>query len=108
MHITTNLVNIIVYLSVCIYFEDIVNMCLNNNLHSEERSSSRNLIKSLNMEISNKSESYEYLEVDSNWPIETNVRGLCSKTDQIKRLVDTNPCNKPPEVIESIHIHIQL
>ena len=82
-------------------------MCLNNNLHSEETSSSKNLIESLNAEISNKSESCEYLEIDSNWPIEMNdllvmqlnVRGLCSKTDQIKRLVDNNPCNKPPEVI---------
>ena len=31
--------------------------------------------------------------------MQLNVRGLSSKVDQIKQIIDKNPCNKPPEVI---------
>ena len=81
-------------------------MCLNNHKHLIGDSSYKRLIELLNAEISNVSESCEYLETDSNWTVKTsdllimqlNVRGLSSKIDQIKRLIDNNPCNKPPEV----------
>ena len=82
-------------------------MCLNNCKLIEDDSSYKSLVESLNAEITNTSESCEYLETDSKWSIETSdllvmqlsVRGLSSKTDQIKRIIDNNPCNKPPEVI---------
>ena len=95
------------YLIVCIYFAPIEVMCLNNCKHSKDDSPYKSLVESLNAEITNTSESCEYLETDSNWSIERsdllimqlNVRGLSSKTDQIKRIIGNNPCNKPPEVI---------
>ena len=67
-------------------------MCLNNHNHPVDNSFYKSLIETLNAEISNTSESCEYLETDSNWSIATsdllimqlNVRGLSSKTDQIK------------------------
>ena len=82
-------------------------MCLNNHKHVMDDPSYKSLIESLNAEITNMLETCEYLESDSHWSIETsdllimqlNVRGLSSKTDQIKRLIDNNPCNKSPEVI---------
>ena len=100
-------VNIIVYIIVCIDVVLVGVMCLNNHKLLEDDSSYKSLVKSLNAEISNASESCEYLETDSKWSIETsnllvmqlNVRGLSIKTDQIKRIIDNNPCNKPPEVI---------
>ena len=64
-------------------------------------------MESLNSDITSTLEACEYLEPDSDWPIEAkdllimqlNVQGLSSKVDQIKHIIDKNPCNKPPEVI---------
>ena len=82
-------------------------MCLKNHKDLKFDSSYKSLMESLNSEITSTSEACEYLESDSNCPIESNdllvmqlnIRGLNSKTDQIKRIIDNNPCNKPPDVI---------
>ena len=64
-------------------------------------------MESLNSDITSTLEACEYLEPDSDWQIKAkdllimqlNVRGMSSKVDQIKHIIDKNPCNKPPEVI---------
>ena len=89
LHITITTVNIIVYLIVCIYFVPIEVMCLNNRKLIEDDSSYKSLVESLNAEITNTSESCEYLETDSKWSIETSdllvmqlsVRGLRSNQE---------------------------
>ena len=66
-----------------------------------------NLIESINSDITTSIKACEYLELNNSWPIESNnlllmqlnVRGLSSKVDHITRIIDSNPCNKPPEVI---------
>ena len=67
-------------------------MCLNNQLNIRLDSSYKSLMESLNSDITSTIEACEYLEPDSNWPIETrdllvmqlNVLDLSSKVDQIK------------------------
>ena len=108
LHIANSTVNIIVYyLFFCTYIVLTANMCLNNCLLQADEKAYKNLLDSLNSEITNATESCEYLESDCDWPIQPddllimqlNVRGLSSKIDQIKKLLDNNPCGKAPEVI---------
>ena len=81
-------------------------MCLKNQ-QNIRFDSSKSLMESLNSDITSTLEACEYLEPDSEWPIKAkdlfimqlNVRGLSSKVDQIKHIIDKNPCNKLPEVI---------
>ena len=82
-------------------------MCLTNVQNANTDNSYIKLMETLKSDITNTVEDCEYLESDDMWQLEQgsllivqlNVRGLSSKVDQIKRLVDRNPCNKPPEVI---------
>ena len=82
-------------------------MCLTNVQNANMDNSYINLMETLRSDITNIVEDCEYLESDDMWQLEQgnllivqlNVRGLSSKVDQIKRLIDTNPCNRPPEVI---------
>ena len=82
-------------------------MCLTKAQNVKLDPSYITLMKTLRSDITNNVEACEYLEPDDSWQTESenflimqlNVRGLSSKVDQIKRLIDTNPCNKPPEVI---------
>ena len=82
-------------------------MCLTNVQNAKMDPSYINLMKTLRADITHTVEACEYLEPDDSWQLESenllimqlNVRGLSSKVDQIKRLIDMNPCNKPPEVI---------
>ena len=100
-------VNIFVYILYCFLIALSVDMCLKNQQNIRFDSSYKSLMESLNSDITSTLEACEYLEPDNNWPIEIrdllimqlNVRGLSSKVDQIKRIIDKNPCNKPPEVI---------
>ena len=79
-------------------------MCLNNCLQHASDKAYKNLLDSLNSEITDITESSEYLEPDSEWPtqledlliMQLNVRGLSSKIDQIKKLLDNNPCGQAP------------
>ena len=100
-------VNIFVYIFYYFLFALSVDMCLKNQQNIRFDSSYKSLMESLNSDITSTLETCEYLEPDNNWPIEIrdllimqlNVQGLSSKVDQIKRIIDKNPCNKPPEVI---------
>ena len=82
-------------------------MCLTNVQKADTDKSFIKLMETLKSDITNTVEDCEYLESDDMWQLEEgsllivqlNVRGLSSKVDQIKRLIDKNPCNKPPEVI---------
>ena len=82
-------------------------MCLTNVQNADTDNSFIKLMEMLKSDITNTVEDCEYLESDDMWQFEEgsllivqlNVRGLSSKVDQIKRLIDKNPCNKPPEVI---------
>ena len=82
-------------------------MCLTKVQNAKLDPSYITLMKTLRSDITNNVETCEYLEPDGSWNIESekllimqlNVQGLSSKVDQIKQLIDTNLCNKPPEVI---------
>ena len=82
-------------------------MCLTKAQNVKLDPSYITLMKTLRTDITNNVEACEYLEPDDSWQtgsenlliMQLNVRGLSSKVDQIKRFIDTNPCNKPPEVI---------
>ena len=80
-------------------------MCLNNCVKQDVHSTSR-------LENVNKLDNYvimtcDYLEHDDVWTsndselfiIQWNIRGMCSKTDHLKHVIDNNPCNRTPDLI---------
>ena len=79
-----------------------VNMCLNNCL-----ASTKSKIKDLRLQSSDILDSCEYIDYEDNWPcqntdllvLQLNIRGAQSKLNELKYLIDNNPCKRMPDVI---------
>ena len=80
----------------------IVNMCLNNCLASVDHK-----ITDLKLQSSDLIDSCEYIDYEDNWPcqntdllvLQLNIRGAQSKLNELKYLIDNNPCKSTPDVI---------
>ena len=77
-------------------------MCLNNC-----RASIDSKITNLKLETVEINDSCEYVDYDDNWPsqhtdllvFQLNIRGALSKLNELKYLIDNNPCKRVPDVI---------
>ena len=70
LHIAITTVNIIVYIFCYLLIALSVDMCLKNQQNIRFDSSYKSLMESLNSDITSTLEACEYLEPDSDWPIE--------------------------------------
>ena len=77
-------------------------MCLNNC-----RASIDNKINDLKLQSSDLTDTCEYIHYEDNWPcqnsdllvLQLNIRGAQSKLNELKYLIDNNPCKRVPDVI---------
>ena len=77
-------------------------MCLNNC-----RASIDCKINDLKLQTTDITDSCEYIDYDDNWPsqhtdllvLQLNIRGAQSKLNELKYLIDNNPCKRVPDVI---------
>ena len=90
--------------SLC-FFDSFVKMCLNNCVKQDVHNTSHleNVDKLGNDVIMN----CDYLEHDDVWTsndtellvVQWNIRGMYSKIDHLKHVIDNNPCNRTPDLI---------
>ena len=85
----------------------IVFMCLNNCVHQQNETLHMQNINQVDVLDSDVINNCDYLEHDDFWVSENtelfvlqwNIRGMYSKQDQIKHLIDNKPCKRCPGIV---------
>ena len=85
-----------------VFYLFVLIMCLNNCLASKD-----NDINDLRLQSSDLSDTCDYIGYEDNWPsrnsdlliLQLNIRGAQSKINELKYLIDNNPCKRVPDVI---------